>query len=1003
MRREIRPSDGTRSLISYKSISRIIGQFWLYVVNMKTGFGYRMPRDAYCNNGRDHLRNHIHMTNCIHLRYHMHKHGGILSERSLMKDPNGGSPHSWYSPGADHMLLTRAAEDALVNGTCKECPRLSKRSSRVEGLLVSKAEKAGSCNSTKNGIHGNRRVKRGESSRWFHDNNVLCCDDNHPQGGIRLRNFIVSGHSESRNKDMTIKANSNQVKEITSKHNSVALSCNCGRRSQVKKIAGEAEFTKSRRRGNDFDKRRKFQGTRIHCSTTASLHAESQNDMSVAHSNQNITGVRDKGYGSPSKSSRIRHRGKNRSEHQLKIGGSIVGGRAFSDISEQSSSYTISDFEALPLLFDASGSLGSINHNARVHNCELGISADEQHKLRRQLTYRHQNITQKYMPRTFGDLVGQNLVVQALSNVIAKKKIGFLYVFYGPHGTGKTTCARIFARALNCQSPGSHKPCGLCDPCMENETGKSRNVVEISPIRNLDFGVMKPFGSTFDSWHHSYYTVFILDDCDALSTDYWSAVLKAIDQAPRKVVFILVCTSIDVLPHVLISKCQKFYFPKLKDADIIHTLEGIAANEDLEIDKDALKLIALRSDGSLRDAEMTLEQLSLLGQRVSLCLVQELVGLISDEKLVDLLDLALTADTVNTVKNLRDIMESGVEPLALMSQLATVITDILAGSYDMMTERQGRKFFRQQTLVSKEDMEKLRQALKTLSEAEKQLRLSNDKLIWLTAALLQLASDQPSMLPSSSTDSGLIHRKNKLEDIWLEVLEKIPATSIKEFMHQEGKLIKISGDGAAPTVHLLFNSPSTKSKAEKYRSHILQAFASVLRSSVTVNMECESIKSETVPGEGPIPLPLPPPLETDDQRKIKGEGGSNPSLSLVGTKVSLAHIILQHTEQGCSKHSGWLKQKALSIAQKMEHQNLRKLESRSRRLDCWKPGMLVSSRNRKILRLKIRRRPQMLLKCASSCYGYGYGYGFGRCPTPTVMSPDSARQSHSHSQSQSKR
>ncbi|KAF3601691.1 hypothetical protein F2Q69_00033458 [Brassica cretica] len=292
------------------------------------------------------------------------------------------------------------------------------------------------------------------------------------------------------------------------------------------------------------------------------------------------------------------------------------------------------------------------------------------------------------------DLVGQNLVVQALSNAVARRKLGVLYVFHGPNGTGKTSCARIFARALNCHSSEQQKPCGVCTSCVSHEMGKSWNIREVGPVDNI-MDLLDGNNSVTVSSHSP--RVFIFDDCDTLSSDSWSAVSKVVDRAaPRRVVFILVCSSLDVLPHVIISRCQKFFFPKLKDADIVYSLQWIASKEEIEIEKDALKLIASRSDGSLRDAEMTLEQLSLLGQRISVPLVQELVGLVSDEKLVDLLDLALSADTVNTVKNLRTIMETSVEPLALMSQLATVITDILAGSYDLTKDQHRRKFFRRQ-------------------------------------------------------------------------------------------------------------------------------------------------------------------------------------------------------------------------------------------------------------------------------------------------------------------
>jgi DNA polymerase III gamma/tau subunit len=269
---------------------------------------------------------------------------------------------------------------------------------------------------------------------------------------------------------------------------------------------------------------------------------------------------------------------------------------------------------------------------------------------------------------------------------------------------------------------------------------------------------------------------------------------------------------------------------------------------------------------------------------------------VSDDKLVDLLDLALSADTVNTVKTLRDITETGVEPLALMSQLATIITDILAGSYTFTRERQRRKFFKCPTCkhesllsryifqslcfltlkvlcpcnlllcitisVSKDDMEKLRQALKTLSEAEKQLRVSNDKTTWLTAALLQLAPDKQYVLPSSSTSTsfnhGVLvgsfrgrdiprnsaskhegnmagtsygerrpvdhtelshmmstsavrenertkHGKTKNEMIWQAVLESIQSDTLRKMMAKDGRLSSVRlGTGKISVCHPLF-------------------------------------------------------------------------------------------------------------------------------------------------------------------------------------------------------
>ncbi|XP_059669543.1 protein STICHEL-like 3 isoform X2 [Cornus florida] len=1154
----------------------------------------------------DHLRNHIHLTNCIHLKNHMHKHSPILAaDRSLVRDlvvlqrsrslrDPSTSPPSWHSPSVVDLLSKLGENDVTVptgrrsvgierqrNGR-----RLSGSSPPLANQPITKVAArevirhndrvaAVSEHSSKSGIQQRRRIKGEESSGKNLGNGPMGGNDKPLQDGNDLVDDIALGNTEQKAKktkqkgkhreDVLLKTLSEQLNEVRTNSDDVASSYIHlhGKHTQNELTHEEAEASiHGYCSGLSRIKRRKFRGARRTRAAVTSRHSLAQNEMSVAsnsfaqgsarpkyhmkeeedeYADQNIMRA-PRNECIPWNWSRIHHRGKTfldmagrsfscgLSDSKLKRGGPLPRGRDISDMSmmsDQSSSSTKSDAEAQPLLVEASGSHGSTENAGWVHDYsgELGIFADnllkheidsdlasearsgDRPKFRGRRDGSHQNLTQKYMPRTFRDLVGQNLVTQALSNAVVKRKVGLLYVFYGPHGTGKTSCARIFARALNCQSPDHPKPCGFCNSCVAHDMGKSRNIREVGPVSNFDFeSIMDLIDNMIVSRLPSQYRVFIFDDCDTLSPDCWSALSKVFDRAPRRVVFVLVSSNLDVLPHVIISRCQKFFFPKLKDADIIYTLQWIATKEDLEIEKDALKLIASRSDGSLRDAEMTLEQLSLLGQRISVPLVQELVGLISDEKLVDLLDLALSADTVNTVKNLREIMESGVEPLALMSQLATVITDILAGSYDLTKERPRRKFFRQQGL-SKEDMEKLRQALKTLSEAEKQLRMSNDRLTWLTAALLQLAPDQQYMLPSSSADSGFINsplvvlsntggrerpRKSnveraampntdkglstglrignlqagsssdiycsgkikvsstdrkrntgvgmlpeqiftvssdmnrvngrslsgkvhlEIEEIWLEVLGKIQVNGLKEFMYQEGKLVSVSF-GAAPTVQLMFSSHLTKSKAEKFRAHILQAFESVLGSPVTIEIRCESRRDERAGINMPLILPtsqdcssqiyikpglmntkrMPEAgyddirkgvpkdrdglnqvhlLQSDSIGKAKNEiveivaspigpkanghvdnntqydrrdhesgsvgdatcspkksalvslperrklGDRNQSQSLVRSKVSLAHVIQQ--AEGCTQLNGWSKRKAVSIAEKLEQENL---------------------------------------------------------------------------------
>lgn len=366
---------------------------------------------------------------------------------------------------------------------------------------------------------------------------------------------------------------------------------------------------------------------------------------------------------------------------------------------------------------------------------------------------RHRSLSQKYRPKSFEELVGQNMVVQTLVNAILRGKIAPVYLFQGPRGTGKTSTARIFAAALNCLTSENVRPCGFCRECIDFANGRSVDVREVDATNSNGMEKVKALLKNVAlAPSFSRFKVFIIDECHMLASETWAALLKILEEPPGHVVFVLITTDSDKLPRTAASRCQKYLFPKIKDSEIATRLQKLAMQENLEVDSDALDIISAKAEGSLRDAETMLDQLSLLGQRITLSLVHELVGVVSDEKLLDLLETALSADTSRTVRRTRELIDSGIEPMTLMSQLATLIMDILAGSYKLADVKPKGTFLRRHALTE-EELERLRRALKILSEAEKQLRVSNDQTTWLTAALLQFGSGRSHLVPTSAGTS----------------------------------------------------------------------------------------------------------------------------------------------------------------------------------------------------------------------------------------------------------
>jgi len=273
----------------------------------------------------------------------------------------------------------------------------------------------------------------------------------------------------------------------------------------------------------------------------------------------------------------------------------------------------------------------------------------------------------KYRPQSFAEVVGQEHVVQTLTNSIKGKNISHAYLFSGPRGSGKTTIARLFAKAINCQDrkEGQFEPCDKCSSCLEIMASRSMDLVEIDAashrgiddVRELREGIkFAPVKSK--------YKIFIIDECHQLSKDAANALLKTLEEPPAHAIFILATTESHKMIPTILSRCQKFDFKRLQVPEIIKKLEFISKKENVKFDETALSLIALNARGSFRDAESLLDEcLSFSGEKSIIKTedIKELLGIVEVSEISKFVDFLVAKNTKDAILFLDSIIEKGVD------------------------------------------------------------------------------------------------------------------------------------------------------------------------------------------------------------------------------------------------------------------------------------------------------------------------------------------------------
>ncbi|MDZ8107120.1 MAG: DNA polymerase III subunit gamma/tau [Nostoc sp. DedQUE12a] len=362
----------------------------------------------------------------------------------------------------------------------------------------------------------------------------------------------------------------------------------------------------------------------------------------------------------------------------------------------------------------------------------------------------------KYRPKSFAQLVGQEAIATTLTNAIGTSKIAPAYLFTGPRGTGKTSSARILAKSLNClkSDKPTADPCGVCDVCQGITKGYSLDVIEIDAASNTGVdNIRELIEKAQFAPVQCRYKVYVIDECHMLSNQAFNALLKTLEEPPKHVVFVLATTDPQRVLPTIISRCQRFDFRRIQLEAMVKHLSAIASKENINISPDAVTLVAQLSQGGLRDAESLLDQLALLPGEVIPDKVWDLVGTVSEQDLLKLLN-AIAQDKPEAVLDYtHHILDLGREPLTILQNLAAFYRDLLIAK--TAPNRHDLVACTQQTwnalveFAQNWHMSMILAGQEHLRTAEVQIKNSTQPRLWLEVTILGLLPSATNIQPQA--------------------------------------------------------------------------------------------------------------------------------------------------------------------------------------------------------------------------------------------------------------
>lgn len=295
-----------------------------------------------------------------------------------------------------------------------------------------------------------------------------------------------------------------------------------------------------------------------------------------------------------------------------------------------------------------------------------------------------QALYRKWRPRTFEEVVGQDHVVRTLRNALISGRTHHAYLFAGPRGTGKTTTARLLAKAVNCRGPEHERPCNECTICVAVNEGRLLDLIEIDAASNTGVDDVRELRERVGFRpNEAQYKVYVIDEVHMLSNAAFNALLKTLEEPPEHAIFVLATTEPDKILPTVLSRCQRFDFHRISVADISSRLRQLAEREELRVDQEALELIARQATGSMRDAESLLDQLAAYDdQEITVEHMRAALGIGADETVMEITDALAQEDIAGGLGALNRAVDSGTDPRQFARQIVEHLRALLLMQLD---------------------------------------------------------------------------------------------------------------------------------------------------------------------------------------------------------------------------------------------------------------------------------------------------------------------------------